>query len=809
MEFVTRDLRLAARGLRRNPGFTAVAVVTLALGIGATTTVFSAVYGVLLRPLPFPNAERLVQIVQTLEPEDEGGERHRAGLTPDQFANLQDHAATLESVGVFAPASRTLTGVAITVRLSGATASTGLLGGLGVPLVLGRAFQDEDAAPGADPVVVLAERTWRRYFGGDERIIDRRIVLDEVPTRVVGVMPAHFTFPSLAGASIERDSTGDLAEVPEFWLPMPPFTRTGPSSGYTILQAWALLEPGVSLDQAATEVESLAGPLPNGRRLPLGLVSARDEMGLAARRVLLIFQTGVVLILLIAAVNVVNLLLTRAAGRRREIAIRVALGASRTRIVREGIAEALLLALAGGALGCLLAFALAGAVQSLPPHIVPRIRDVRVDGTILTFALAVSLAAGLVVGLVSALRAGHSDVSPELHGRTSPGTTIHRRLRPSSVLVVVEIAAAMVLVTGSGLLVGSFIRLVRVDLGYEPKGVVKFEVELPRNRYAAADARSRFFDGLSAELHSLPGVESVAGEGRGGIGFDALFIDGQPAGEADIRYHVVTPRYFETIRLPVRQGREFGADDVRNQAAGVVVNESFVRRYIPAGPVIGRRLRWADWLGSPEIVGVVADSKQSFDERERPALYLLPDNSGGIRSLTVFVRTSSDPRRTISAARDAVHRLDPQLAAYNAATLEQGLAHQSATSRFHGLLSLGCAIVALSLAVIGLYGVLAYTVGARWHEFGVRMALGADAGAVMRGVLQQGLMLTAIGVGIGLVGSYLATQSLVGLLFGIDPHDAATFASTAALFVATASLACYIPSRRATRVDPVVALRSE
>ena len=444
MESLLRDVRMAIRGLRRSPSFSVVAVLTLALGIGATTSVFSVVYAVLFRPLPFPNADRLVQIVQTMTSRG-SDESFRAGLTPDQLANLQDYSTTLEAAGVFGHAWLTLTGVSVPAVLSGSTVTVGVLDGLGVAPLLGRALREEDALPGAEPVLVLSESTWRRYFGAREDLVGQRIAFDDLHRRVVGVMPASFRFPSLAGPGISRNSLGDLAEAPEFWLPGPSFTRTGPATGFTILQAWALLKPGVSLEQAAAEIRSLAGTLPDGRRVPIEVTSARDEIGLPARRVLLIFQTGVSLILVIACVNVINLLLTRMAGRRHELALRVALGASRGRIAREGMTEALLLAVSGGAVGCLFAYALTDVLQSLPPHTLPRLRDIRVDTVVLGFALLVSIATGLGVGALSALRLGGADSSGGLHLRPAPGTTRQRRLRPSSVLVVLEISAAMVL----------------------------------------------------------------------------------------------------------------------------------------------------------------------------------------------------------------------------------------------------------------------------------------------------------------------------------------------------------------------------
>lgn len=814
MESVLRDLRIAARGLRRNLGFTAVAITTLALGIGATTTVFSVVYGVLLRPLPFPNADRLVQIVQTLETDSPDEEGHRAGLSTDQFANLQDYATTLESVGVLlGHASRTLTGIATPVRLNGAQVTAGLLTGLGVQPLVGRLFQHEDAEAGADPVVVLSEGTWRRYFGGDPGIINRRITLGDVRTRVIGVMPAVFTFPSLADPGAGTNSAGDVDEVPEFWAPMQPFTRSAPgATGATILQSWALLQRGATLEQAEAEVQSLAGPILSGRpSRPIELVSAREEMGLPARRVLLIFQAGVTMILLIASVNVINLLLTRAAGRRHEWALRMALGASRARIVRERATEALWLAACGGTLGCGVAFVLTRALQLMPPHLLPRLREIQVDLVVLAFAIAVSLATGLVVGLLSALRIGWADPTHWLHHRTQGTTSRLQRTRPSNALVVLQVAATVVLLTASGLLVGSFIRLVRVDVGYDPRGVLTFEVGLPPGRYTTAEARNRFFETLSEALRGVPGIESVAAHGREGIGFDPLIIDGRPAGEANVWFRLVTPDYFRTLKLPVRQGRESRVDDSRAGASGIIVNEAFVRRYAAGNAVLGRPVQWGDRFGTRDIVAVVADSKQTFDAREQPTMYLPVESTTGIANLTMLVRTSSstDPADAMSAAREAMRRIDPQLAAYNVTTLENRLAQQAAASRFVGWLSLACALVALLLAAIGLYGVLSYSVRARWNEFGIRIALGAHQRTVMRAVLEQGLVLTAAGLALGLTGSYLATQSLASLLFGVTPHDTSTFAGTAAVLTITAALACYVPARRATRVDPAVVLRSE
>ena len=814
MESIIRDLRFAVRTLARNPGFTLVGVLTLALGIGATTTVFSVVYGVRFRPLPFPQADRLVQIVQLLEP-DESGERHRAGLAPDQFLNLQEHATTLHAVGAFAHAQETLTGIPIPARLNGAAVFSGLFDGLGAQALRGRTLRPQDDEPGAERVVVLSYRTWRTYFGGREDVLDSRIALD-TPARVVGVMPEGFGFPSLAGAGMTRNSAGEIADAPEFWTNGPRFERTKPgSAGLTFLQAHAVVKPGIRYERALSEVRSLIGPLPNGKVLPVELVNARIEMARDSSRPLAIFQLGMVLVLLIACVNVVNLLLARAAGRRRELAVRMALGASRGRLVREGVAEAVVLSLVGGGLGCLMAYGLTAVLQTLPPHVLPRLREIQIDGVILAFAFALSVAAGLAVGLFSALRVANASVASQLHPPTPYELAAlgGARLQPSSVLVVAEIAAAVVLLTGGGLLINSFVRLARVDLGYDPRDVVSLQVSLPQNRYPGSQSYQRFYRDISRALANAPGVAAVSATNgslmSSPIGFFPLGIDGQPvvASRAEIRYRRVSPGFFETLRVPVIEGREFRDDDWSPTATTVIVNQTFARSHFPGTTAVGHRITWGEWADL-EIVGVVADVLERPDGEISRSLYL-PLDRGPLGWMVVLIRSDREPAAVLASSREILVRIDPHLAPYNAASLEEVLRHSAASPRLFSFVSLWCALVALVLAAIGLYGVLAYSVGSRTHEFGIRIALGADVRAVRWQVLRQGLVLSVIGLALGLAGAYVASQTLSSLLFGITPGDLTTFAVAASLLLITAVAACLVPSIRATRVDPVVALRAE
>ena len=814
MESLARDLRFAIRSLARNPGFTAVSVLTLALGIGATTAVFSVVYGVLFRPLPFPRADRLVQIVQLMGDEP-AGEPHRVGLTPDQFLNLQEHSTTLDAIGVFAHASSTLTGISIPARLNGASVLPGLFDGLGARPLRGRTFKPEDGDAAAGSVVILSYRTWRTHFGGREDIIDSRITLDDKTTHVVGVMPESFTFPSLAGESMSRNSAGEIEDAPEFWVTGGRFERSTSKGGYTILRAHALVKPGVPYERALADVRSLIGPLPTGKVLPVELVNARIEMGRDASWPLAIFQLGMVLVLLIACANVVNLLLTRAAGRRRELAVRMALGATRGRLVHDGLAEALVLSIAGGTLGCVIAYASIAVLRTLPPHVLPRLRDIHVDGVVLGFALGLSIVTGLLVGLFSALRVARASVSSQLRPQTpyAVATLLGSRLRPSSLLVIVEIAAAVVLLTGGGLLVNSFVRLVQVDLGYDPRDIATFQVSLPNTRYPTSESRERFSRDIATNLRTLPGVEAVSTTDGAvtysAIGFYPLSIDGKPATteKTEIRFRRVSPDYFRTLRIAVVEGREFRHDDWSPAAAKVIVNQAFARQHFPGSSPIGHHLRWAAFTDL-EVIGVVADSRERPDADIDRAFYL-PIETGFAGRLTVLMRAGRDAAAVLAAARGVLARLDPQLALYDGAGLEEVFAHSAASPRLYSFVSLSCAIVALALAVIGLYGVLAYSVGSRTREFGIRIALGAEARAVRWQVLRQGLIITTLGLAIGLAGSYVSSRALASLLFGITPGDLTTFAVAATLLIVTAIIASLVPSHRATRVDPVVALRAE
>ena len=815
MESLLRDIHIALRGLIRNPGFALVALLTLALGVGATTSVFSVVYGVLFRPAAVSRRRSTRADRPDHGRQELSGETLRTGLTPDQFLNLEEQATTIESVGIFAHAPRTLTGIPIPARLNGAAYSRDSSTALGRGRCAAARFNATMVGSARSRSSSSATGRGGRISADARTSSTRASPWTTSPTRVVGVMPETFTFPSMASANMTRNSAGEIEDAPEFWITGGRFRRSGPRKSFSIVQAYAVVKPGVRYERALAEIRSLIGPLPDGRVVPVELVNARVEMGRRTSRALAVFQLGMVLVLLIACVNVVNLLLTRAASRRRELAVRMALGASRGRLAREGIAEAVVLSMAGGAFGCLLAYGLTNALRTLPPHIFPRLRDIHVDGVVLAFALALSLATGLIVGLLSALRIARASVASQLRPQSPyalamPGA----RLRPSSVLVIAEIAAAVVLVTGGSLLVNSFVRLATVDLGYDPRDVVSLQVSLPKNRYGSSQAHERFYRDAASALRALPGVEAVSAADYAvtgsPIGFYPLTIDGQPAAtdKSYITYRRASPDYFKTLRIPVVEGREFRDDDWSPIANKVIVNESFARQHFPDATAIGHRLQWSEWKDL-EIIGVVADSKEVPDEEIRRAFYLPIDTGGFNSSMVLLLRSTRAPAAVLASARGVLARVDPHLAPYDAASLEEVMSHSAASPRLYGLVSLWCAIVSLALAAIGLYGVLAHSVGSRTHEFGIRIALGAEARIVRWQVLRQGLSLTACGLIIGLAGSYAAAQALSSLLFGVTPRDLTTFAVAATLLIVTAIVACLVPSHRATRVDPVVALRAD
>lgn len=805
---VLRDLRFAARGLRRTPGFTATAIATLAIGIGASTAVFSVVYGVMFRPLPFPNADRLVQVVQLLG--EAGDVPAREGLTPDQVTEWRATSRTLREVGYYVPRSASLTGVGTAVRLNGAAVSVSLFRALGAQAVKGRIFADEDQLPGHDNVVILSHSTWARWFSTADDVIGRAIWLDGRRCIVVGIMGEDFGFPSLASPRMGLNSAGELAEVPEFWMPIVVLSRlVGPAKGgMTLVPTLALLRSGVTVQEATAEVNTLM-PARLGERYQIELVSARVEQARAVRPVLLVFQIAVLFVLSIACVNVLNLLHARAAHHHGDLLVRQALGATRWHLATYSVAEGVLLAFGGCIGGCLLTYVVVALLRTLPPFVLPRMAAIRVDAVVLVFACGISIAAGVIVGIADWFRATRRDLAQRAPQWGFRRIGAGKITRPPPFLLVWEIAAGVVLLAGAALLLTSFAKLTSVDRGFEPDGVFTFRVSLP-TKYEEAAAALAFHDPFTAALDRIPRVTSVAASsgrfGRTNTAFKVGIKDRQVS--TRVAYVVVTPGLFGTLRIPLR-GRDFRPSDRRRSPQTVIVNETFARRLLDDRNVVGQTIRFQS-SSELQVIGVAGDTRtDALDAAIVPTIYLPQQlDGGGFRTPTYVLRTSGKPA-LLPAIRAAARRLEPDAVIFEATGLQELLARGTVIAGLYSATAAGFAVVAVLLAAMGLYGLLSYSVATRTREIGIRIALGASTGAVIRGVLRETLQTVLAGVAVGILATLYLSRFIEALLFGIRPRDPATLLAVAVVFISVAGMACYLPTRRATRIDAAAALRTE
>ena len=812
MNSLLADLRFGLRMLRKHPAFTAISIITLALGIGANTAIFSVVNAVLLRALPVADPDRLVMVYEA----NMARGFNRGSVAPGNYLTWKAQQTVFEEIGAFGAQSFTLAGNDGAEMLEGARVSANLFGLLRAAPGLGRVFSSEEDRPGGERAVILSHSLWRRRFGGAQNIVGQSITLDDKPYAIVGVMPEGFGFPS---------SNVDL------WAPAALDAERG-LDGMTgrMLQVIARLKSQATIDQARAEMGvitkgmSQANPGFNAG-LSANIVPLREVVVSGWRRILLILFGVVACVLLISCANVANLLLARAATRTRETAIRVAVGASRLRIVRLLLMESLLLAGAGGAVGLLIGWWGVDALVALSPFDQLRESEVGMDANVASFTFALTFLTGLLFGLAPALKSSKPDLNESLKngGRSA---TAGAGLR--SALVVSEIALSLVLLAGAGLMVRSFLRLQAVDSGFDPRNVLTLRLSLPEARYPEANQVVSFYQQLTERLGRLPGVESVAAthalplSGMGGI--RPFTVEGGPRQEPgkvpDVQYRMVSPGYFRTMKIPLIRGRDFTNQD-EGQAAGVVIiNHAFQRRYFPDEDPVGKRITlggYDDQLG--EIVGVVGDVRHWWAGTEaEPEMYWAysqawlarsPTLSRLRRSLTLALRTDGDPQSLIRDVRREVIAADKTLPVTGVRTMEERMGASLAGSRFNTLLLSLFAALALILAVVGLYGVISYTVAERTRDIGVRMALGAQTGDVLSLVIGRGMTFTLAGVGIGLLASFALTRLMKDMLFEVGPTDPLTFVAIAVLLTAAALMACYIPARRATKVDPMVALRTE
>lgn len=813
MDTLLQDIRYALRKLLRAPGFALVAVATLALAIGATTAVFSIVNGVLLEPLPFRDPSRLVSVSSV----DRGGKS--VYMSPLDYIDYRDGSRSFESMAHYSDASVNLTGSGVQpLRLSEARVGAEFFEVLGVRPQLGRFFAANEDAGDAPRVAVISDALWRSRFGADPGVVGRSVSLDDVQYTVVGVAEAGLRFPSR----------------PDVWVPyaFQNYELDPESRGAHSLSGIARVKPGVPIASASAELAGIAKRLEakfpdSNTGFGAGAIPLRDHLVGDVRPALLAMLGAVGLVLLIACANVANLLLVRAAAREPEIAVRTALGAGSGRIVRQLVTESVLLAVAGAALGVVLASWTVSAVVAFGPRGLPRLDEVSVDGRVLAFAAVTALLTGVLFGLAPAVQVARGNTGQTL--RDGPrGSSRGGAQRTRNALVIAEMALAVVLLVGAGLLIRSFIRLVSVNPGFRTEQLVTFDLTLPEAKYPFDRQRLAFTTELKDRLRELPGAREVAvsfGRPLRQMGIITLFeVEGRPASTPDNRsISAVLPasaEYFGALGIPLVRGRLYTTTDDRRDAPPVVlISQELARRYFAAEDPIGKRITLGmshdsagpgtQVIAGGEIVGIVGDVKQSGLDDDARAMVYIPFAHAPFDHVSVLVRSSADPRLVESAIRSRVRELDPDLPIFGLATMKQVVSDSVSQPRFYLYLLTAFAGVALLLAALGVYGVTSYAVSQRTRELGIRIALGATERRVVRLVVSSGFFLALAGVLTGLVAAFFFTRLLRTLLFGIPSTDPLTFAAVALLLIVAATLAALVPARRAASVNPVIAMRAE
>ena len=813
MQTLWQDVRYAARMLVKNPAFTAVAVVALALGVGANTAIFSVVNAVLLRPLAYKDPGQLVFINHNYQKTN-----LKASVSVPGYLHYRDHAKSFSEVAALTGWSVNLTGEGEPERLQGMSVSPNLFGALAAEAAEGRTFTNEEAQLGQHRVAVLSHGLWERRFGSYPAIVGKTVTLNGEPYQIVGVMPEGFQFGREFGQTVEL--WAPLTFRPEQLDPATNLTNE-------YLQVVARLRPGVAPEAAQAELDTIAEnlrrqymPGADASKWGLLLTPASELVVGDIRPALLVLLGAVAFVLLIACANVANLMLARSAARQKEVAIRTALGASRARVVRQLLTESVLLALVGGGLGLLLAMWGVDLLVRMNENKIPRAHEIGLDPNVLLFTLGVSLLTGIIFGLAPAFQTSKVELHDTLkEGGRSGSAGMKRGLR--DVLVVVEVVAAVVLLVGAGLLIRSFFQLQQVSPGFQPAGVLSMQLALPAAKYGEAPQRAQFAREMLERVRNVPGVKSagtttilpMSGNNSSG----SFQIEGRQVPQGQSSPHgdrwMVSADYFETMQIPLVRGRYFNAHDLADGAQVAILDETMARKYWPTEDPVGKRIsfegnaqnrRWR------EVVGIVGHVKHVGLEGESRVQYYIPyDQRPSSQTLNLAVRTEGDPTALAGAVREAIRSVDRDMPVYRVLTMERLVSDSLAQRRFAMFLFGVFAALALVLAVVGLYGVMSYMVTQRTHEIGLRVALGAQSSDIMRMVVGRGMVLVLVGVGLGLVAAFALTRVMSSLLYGVSATDPLTYVFIAALLTGVALLASYLPARRAMRVDPMVALRYE
>ena len=806
LEDLSQDLRYALRGLRKHRGFTAVAVITLALGIGANTAIFTVINTVLLRPLPYERPDQLVVLTETIS-------ERPTGVSYSNFVDWRNQSTALENIAaVRLRESFNLTGAGESERLQGRLVSANFLSTLGIKPIRGRDFLAEEDQPDANPVAIISHALWQRRFGADESILGKQLTLNGQQFTVVGITPPNFQYAAEADVTVPIGLSAER------------FKLRGKDPG---IISFARLKPGTSIETANAELNTIAARLEQqypdtntGRRVLVE--SLRESVVGEVRPILLTLLGAVGFVLLISCANVANLLLTRSAGRQKEMAIRTALGARRTRILRQLFTESAVLALAGGVVGLLLAIWGTSLISSYIPEGIPRMGELGIDSRVLLFTLGASLLTGVFFGLAPAFQSSDAHLTETLKEGERNSSRGHNRA--GKLLVISEVALTLVLLVGAGLLVKSFWRLSQVDPGFDPQNVLAMQIAI-NARPEEGPRVDGFLSELQSRVKALPGAQSVSvsnGLPFEGANFPPFIIEGQPppapGQDPTGLLYTVSTDYFKTMGIDLVRGRLFSSQDTRETTQVALIDEVFARQYFPNQDPIGRRFKLnTPGADSREIVGVVrhvehvglegqtANTAEFYFNFDQLPIATLPRY---VRRVNLLVRTTVEPLSLAGPVRNQISALDKDQAVFNVRTMEQALSRSVAARRFSMILLGVFALLALTLAAVGIYGVISYSVAQRTREVGIRMALGANTVDVIKLVV-RGLKLVLIGVGVGLAGALLLTRMMTTLLFGVTPTDAVTYATVALGLVVVALIACCIPARRATKVDPLVALRFE